>query len=147
MKVKRNTNIVVFSNTRIALQWSLILAAGLCLTACKHNVKVANGGDAPAIYTLSTVNGSTIPARVSHDGTPLEIRSGVFTINADGTCASKMVFVPPSGAESTRDVSASYKREGSRLTMRWKGAGQTTGDLDGDTFTMNNEGMVFIYKK
>jgi hypothetical protein len=58
-----------------------------------------------------------------------------------------MVFVPPSGAESTRDVDATYTQEGSVLRMRWKGAGQTTGTLDGNTFTMNNEGMILQYQK
>jgi hypothetical protein len=31
--------------------------------------------------------------------------------------------------------------------MRWAGAGMTTGTLEGDTFTMNNEGMSFSYHK
>jgi hypothetical protein len=31
--------------------------------------------------------------------------------------------------------------------MQWKGVGQTIGTILGDTFTMDNEGMVFVYKK
>jgi len=31
--------------------------------------------------------------------------------------------------------------------MQWKGAGITTGTIEGSTFTMNNEGMKFVYKK
>ena len=77
----------------------------------------------------------------------MQIRSGSFTINADGTCASKMVFSVQSGPEATHEVSATYTKEGSKLTMQWKGAGKTMGTLDGNTFTMNNEGMVFVYKK
>jgi hypothetical protein len=31
--------------------------------------------------------------------------------------------------------------------MRWKGAGTTTGNIQGSDFTMNNEGMIFAYRK
>ena len=31
--------------------------------------------------------------------------------------------------------------------MKWQGAGMTIGTVEGDTFTMDNEGMVFVYKK
>jgi hypothetical protein len=31
--------------------------------------------------------------------------------------------------------------------MRWQGAGMTIGSVAGDTFTMNNEGMVLAYRK
>jgi hypothetical protein len=47
----------------------------------------------------------------------------------------------------TREVKATYTRQGSKLTMQWEGAGMTTGTVEGDMFTMNNEGMVFSYRK
>ena len=31
--------------------------------------------------------------------------------------------------------------------MKWQGAGLTTGTVEGNTFTMDNEGMLFVYKK
>lgn len=31
--------------------------------------------------------------------------------------------------------------------MRWQGAGVTVGSVEGDTFTMDNEGQVFLYRK
>jgi hypothetical protein len=96
---------------------------------------------------LVSVNSNKVPASVSHDGTALQVRSGSFSIKADGTCSTKTVFVPPSGQEATRDVSATYTKEGSKLTMQWQGAGMTTGTIEGNTFTMDNEGMVFVYKK
>ena len=40
-----------------------------------------------------------------------------------------------------------YPREGPKLTMKWQGAGMTTGTIAGNTFTMNNEGMELVYKK
>ena len=58
-----------------------------------------------------------------------------------------MVIVPPSGTEVTRDVTATYTREGAKLRMQWEGAGRTEGTLANGTFKMNNEGMILEYRK
>lgn len=156
MKTNQNAaSLKLATMTWKAVQYCLLLAAGLALSACKQEAKVttgqeakvATGNDFSGVYTLVTVNGNKMPATVSHDGTALQVRSGTFTINTDGTCSSKVIFVPPSGAEATREVSATYTREGQTLNMQWKGAGKTVGTIEGNTFTMNNEGMVFAYKK
>lgn len=132
---------------RHALQLCFLLTAGLLLSACKQEVKTTLGGDLAGAYALVSVNGKNLPASVSHDGTALQVRSGTFTLKADGTCSTTTIFVPPSGQEATREVSATYIMDGSKLTMRWKGAGTTIGTIEGKTFTMDNEGMVFIYRK
>ena len=134
-------------STKHALQLVVLLTAGLLLSACKQETKVAAGVDPTGVYALVSVNGNAVPASVSHDGTALQVRSGSFTFKADGTCSTKTVFVPPSGTEATREVSATYTKEGSKLTMQWQGAGMTTGTIEGNTFTMDNEGMVFVYTK
>ena len=132
----------------IALQACFLLTAGLFMSACKEEAKVAtDGGDPTGVYTLVSVNGNQVPANVSHDNVTLQVKSGTFNIQTDGTCGTKTAFVPPSGSEVTREVTATYKKDGSTLNMQWKGAGTTTGTLEGDTFTMNNEGMIFVYKK
>ena len=130
-----------------ALQLSLFLAACSFLSACGHNASISEGGDVTGVYLLTSVNGGQVPTRVDHDGTALEVRSGTFTVNADGTCATKTVFLPPSGTEVAREVSATYTKSGSKLTMQWEGAGTTIGTVEGDTLTMQNEGMVFVYRK
>jgi len=110
-------------------------------------IKDANEKDIAGIYALTSVNGKTVPATLSHEGNNLQIRSGSFTIGADGRCASKMTFVPPSGSESTMIVKATSNREGLKLRLQWEGAGTTTGTIQANTFTMENEGMVFVYRK
>ena len=134
-------------NTKNALQLIVLLTAGLLLSACKQETKVTAGADPTGVYSLVSVNGNKVPASVSHEGATLQVRSGSFTIKADGTCGTKTVFVPPSGQEATREVNATYTREGSKLTMQWQGAGTTTGTIEGNSFTMDNEGMVLVYKK
>ncbi|HWQ91528.1 MAG TPA: hypothetical protein VN673_07635 [Clostridia bacterium] len=131
------------------LQLCFVLAAGLVLSACtgQESTHQSAATDFAGEYALVSVDGNPVPAKVTHEGAAIEVRSGTFTIHADGTCGTKTVFVPPSGTEVTREVSATYTKEGPKLTMQWKGAGTTVGTIEGNTFTMNNEGMVFVYKK
>jgi hypothetical protein len=100
--------------------------------------------DMSGSYTLVSIDGHALP--FSHPEGAV-IRSGVFTINKNGTCSSTMTFSSPSGAEASREVTASYTREGSRLTITWTGAGTTIGTIEGNTFTMDNEGIIFAYRK
>jgi ketosteroid isomerase-like protein len=108
------------------------------------------GRDLPDIsgtYNLVSFNGHELPYEFNNEGAVLVIRSGAFTIKADGTCISATTISLPTGAEATREVAATYTREGSKLTMQWVGAGTTFGAADGKTFTMDNEGMTLTYRK
>ena len=131
----------------IVLKLCFILATGLVMSACTRQESALKEAGFAGVYALVSVDGKPVPANITHEGTALQVRSGTFTINADGTCSTTSVFVPPSGTEITREVSATYNREGAKLNMQWKGAGRTTGTIDGNTFTMENEGMVLAYKK
>ncbi len=95
-------------------------------------------------YTLVSVNGNKVPCTLQHEGHTMTIKSGSFNINADGTCGSKMFL---EGREAGIEVKATFVREGKKLTMTWQGAGTTTGTVEGDTFTMENEGMLLAYRK
>ena len=130
-----------------ALHLCFLLTAGLLVSGCKPEAKVSKGGDPAGVYALVSVNGKQVPASVSHDGVALQVRSGTFTLKADGTCSTRTIFVPPSGSATTNEVSATYTKDGSKLTMQWQGAGTTTGTIEGNTFTMNNEGLTFVYRK
>ncbi len=125
----------------------LLFAAAQFLPVRAHAAAASDNADIAGVYTLVSVNGTAVPMTLDHEGAKLVIRSGAFTINADGTCVSKMVFVPPPGQEVTREVKATYTRQGNKLTMQWEGAGTTEGTVEGATFSMNNEGMVLAYRK
>ncbi len=109
--------------------------------------KAANENTISGAYTLMTVNGKQLPATISHDGQAQQIRSGTFTIQPDGKCSSKLTFGPPGGAVSTIEVAATSTRDGPRLRLQWERAGTTSGIIASNTFTMENEGIVFSYKK
>lgn len=140
------------TDTRASLRWrvscsSLGLVVGLLLTACHNETSEPEQIDPSGVYTLVMVDRQEVPTQVMHGEMSVEVRSGVFTIYADGTCRSQSVFVPPGRDAMTREVSATYTKDGAFLTMQWEGAGITTGTVNEETFTMDNEGMLFVYRK
>jgi hypothetical protein len=133
----------------------LLLAIGLFLPACKQEASSPDkqAATAPAksdhvgTYSLVSINGTKLPCTPPHEGGAPEVQAGAITLNDDGTLNTTTTFKVPSGQVTSREVSGTYTREGSRFTMQWTGAGKTTATLEGTTFTMNNEGMMFAYRK
>jgi hypothetical protein len=143
--------------------WCILCALTACvlLSGCKRaetprpvtpasSPAAADAAKLPDIagsYTLVSINGKTLPFTVTHEGPGIQVTSGTFTIRPDGTCTSVVAFLVPSGQSQSREVSATYARDGSKLTMQWQGAGVTNGTVEGDTFTMENEGQLFLYRR
>jgi hypothetical protein len=98
-------------------------------------------------YQLVSVNGKLVPCIVSHEDHEVMVKSGLFTISTNATCRSQSVFCIVGYRDVHRVVDATCTVSGTNLTMRWKGAGVTKGTIEGGTFTMNNEGMIFVYRK
>jgi len=121
----------------------VVVLAG-CYEVTSPTETAANNSNPAGVYELVTVDGINIPGKINHDGHEVMLHSGSVIINADKTCISKTVF----GSEKNqRKVKATYTQKGSTLHMKWIGAGKTDGTIDGDTFTMDNHGMIFVYKK
>lgn len=140
-------NKVDHQTSRIAALGLLALILSLALTGCKNASQSAASLNPVGNYTLISVDGQKVPCRVKHDGVDLTINSGMFTITTNGQCHSVMNFAPPNHAEVRREVSATYTQNGAELTMRWERAGVTKGRINGNQFTMNNEGMILTYEK
>ena len=129
---------------------ALILLAALVLfvlTGCRNAPRASTDINPAGVYTLVSVDGKTVPCNLTHEGVAMLVKSGSFTISADGTCRSLSTFCVPPHPDIHRKVKATYTQNGEDLTMRWERAGITKGRIDGDTFTMNNEGMIFRYRK
>ena len=134
--------------TQRPVQWCVLpLVMAFVWLGGGKNTWAASETNLAGTYTLVSVDGNKVPCNVQHEGTTLTIKSGGFTISADGTCSSKMVFSVVPGSDASREVKATYTRQGAKLTMKWEGAGTTVGTVERDTFTMNNEGMSLVYKK
>lgn len=129
------------------LQWFfLCLLMALGWVGCKQDAKVADDINPTGTYALVTINGNTLPYTIKSEGGVIA-KSGSFTINADGTCSSKIILSRPAGDDATMEVKATYTLKGSTLTMKWQGAGTTTGTIEENKFSMVNEGVTFAYRK
>jgi len=154
MKTKSNPLTLKLQNTKPQPVTPRFL--GLCLisaclmlagTGCKNRTGGNANLDPAGVYTLVSVDGKSVPCDLAHEGAALTIKSGVFTITADGHCSSQITFSVPARGDMNREVKATYTRQGAELTMQWEGAGMTMGNVQGNTFTMTNEGSVFAYRK
>jgi hypothetical protein len=123
---------------------AILLLAG---AGCKNETKVNTDLDPTGVYALVSVDGNSLPCSLTHEGASPTIKSGTFTITADSHCRSQITFSLPARGDMSREVNATYTRRGAELTMQWEGAGVTMGNVQGNTFTMTNEGMVFAYRK
>ena len=130
---------------RSALSLILFSALALASSACGSSRAVAPVNEIVGDYTLVAVNGSAVPADVEHDGVTMRVMSGSMSFRSDGTCRSTMRFIAPTGQEAVNTVAADYTVSGETVTMRWQGAGTTTGVLQGNAFTMDNVGMILRY--
>jgi hypothetical protein len=133
--------------TALALLAAFALFALFALTGCKNESSATADINPAGDYALVSVDGKTVPCSLSHEGVAMIVKSGTFTFNSDGTCRSLSTFSVPPHPDVHREVKATYTRQGAELTMRWQGAGMTKGRLNGHEFTMNNEGMIFSYRK
>ena len=126
---------------------SLLAVLGLfAFTGCQKEIRPVVI-DPTGIYNLVSVDGKTVPCALTHEGMTPTIKSGMFTINTNGSCTSLITFSVPERGDMRREVKASYTLNGAELTMRWEGAGMTKGQIQGNQFTMTNEGMIFSYRK
>lgn len=143
------TSFALRTRTSIVRGLALLGTAWVALAAsgCRQHAAAPSASDIAGTYALVSVDGAGLPASIRHDAARLEVRSGSFEIKPDGTCHCRTVFVPPSGKEITRDTHAQFTRQGTHLKMKWQHAGQTEGTVDADTFTMNNEGTVFVFRR
>jgi len=93
------------------------------------------------------VNANSVPYTFTTEGVSITIKKGLFTINSDGTCIRNITLASPNKPEISNDVKATYTLAGSTLTMNWERAGIMTGTVTGNTFTMDDRGMVFVFQK
>ena len=148
---------------RFTMSAAIVLAAacaplGGCTNAVHSTATPPDAGPAAApaatvpadisgTYSLVSINGAPLPYTMTNEPPGVQVTSGTFVFGADGTCGSTIAFVLPSGQASSREVKATWVREGATLTMTWQGAGVTRGTLAGGRFDMDNEGQRFTYEK
>ena len=147
MKTKHPSTTAIVSGTSRIITLGLLAVLMLFASAgCQKEARTA-ALDPAGTYNLVSVDGKNVPCSLTHEGVTPTIKSGVFTINTNGSCRSLITFSVPERGDMNREVNASYTLNGAELTMQWEGAGMTKGQIHGNQFSMTNEGMVFFYQK
>jgi hypothetical protein len=134
----------------------IVLAAALAaslLAACPSSEKAKAPKAKEAVmsttYNLVSIEGQPVPCSPMHGGHRVpEVAGGTMTINSDGTFTHEMKFTDPRvKPASPNNTPGTYTRQGDALILKWPRAGYTKVTIEGDTLTMNNEGMIFVYRK
>src|SRR5437867_2196541 len=107
-------NVLMTSKSNWRFPTLLLVAATIGLAGCKTRNPAVADLEPVGTYALLSVDGNPVPCTTQHNGTSMTIKSGAFTINADGTCGSKMTFSVQSRGDTTREVKATYKQDGSK---------------------------------
>ena len=79
-----------------------------------------------------------------------EVLAGTLRLRADGTFLMAMSYRSlPNGTQRffVLPFSGSFGPVGGDYMMTWDGAGRTPVSVRGDTLFLNNEGMVFAYRR
>ena len=124
-------------------------------------VGAACGGDSPTqptsnsvagTWSLQTVNGAALPYVAAQVGLDkVELTSDVITAVASGSFTQiTQVRVTQNGQVSTQSIpdAGSYTLNGTAVTFTFNNDGSSgTGSLTGNTLTVAQDGLVFVYKK
>lgn len=106
------------------------------------------------IYRLVTIDGRAIPVAPVHPGAPAnvqapEVLASTMILRPDGSFIMAMAYrnAPGRPQYSAQPFSGTYAPDSDAFVARWDGAGSTRLTLANDTLVMNNEGMLFAYRK
>lgn len=149
--MKTTTSLVhVFRELKTPRSIALLVLASVFMigiTGCRRSEGSQANIDPSGVYHLLAVDSKAVPCNLTHEGASITVKSGSLTIHPNGTCVSLTTFSVAGHPEINREVKATYTVNGAELTLKWERAGTTKGKVDGDTFTMNNEGMIFSYQQ
>lgn len=144
--MKANRSAVDYTVRIIAV--SLLAFLLLCMLARGQAQTADKAATSPAgVYTLLSVDGKNVPCVINHDGRKMNVQAGTFTITTNGQVTSVMTVSVGDRKDIRIERTATYTVKNSELTMKWQNAGMTKGALAGQTFTMTNEGMAYVYRK
>ena len=104
-----NANLETFL-PRIAALSLLVVLLLLALTGCKNQTPVTASLNPGGDYTLVSIDGRNVPCNLTHEGAAMIVKSGSFTINADGT------VIP-----SNTNIAGKWKEEAGGIRLIWPG--------------------------
>jgi hypothetical protein len=141
------TNRLAVDYTVRIIAVSLLTLLLLSVLARGHAQTASQAASPAGIYTLVSVDGKNVPCTINHDGRKMDVQSGAFTISTNGQVTSVMTVSVGDRKDIRIERTATYTAKNAELTMKWQNAGITKGAVAGQTFTMTNEGMAYVYRK
>ncbi|GJM27090.1 MAG: hypothetical protein DHS20C16_35050 [Phycisphaerae bacterium] len=139
----------MWDSTRAGMTFAVIALAGIAL-GCKTTGEESTDPDTDVtgIYHLISIEGNPIPYAPMHLGRRQpQVVAGTITLHDGGTFASTMEYANDAGKTMSRAFAGTYTMDGAEFILSWAGAGRTRATIEENTFTMNNEGMLFVYEK
>ena len=123
-------------------------------------IAVACGSDSPTqptnasiagTWNLTSVNGTGLPFVINQSGTDkVELVSDVVTATATGTYTEMFSFRETLNGvvtTTTEPDNGTYTINGTAITLHSSTNGSITGALNGNTFTLVDQGFVFLFTK
>ena len=125
----------------------LMVASAGCL-----NEDVVGSSTATGVYTLRTVNNSSLPYAVSESGgTKVEVLADSITLSQGGTYAETIRVRTTSNGQATtetREDAGAYTFFNITVTLTsGRGRVERRGKIEATTMTIVEEGLTSIYKK
>ena len=102
-------------------------------------------------YTLRTINGQDLPFTIEAallDG-KIELAAGSLRINSDNTFSLSLTLATTEGGTTTSETettTGSYTLNETAITLTSDGE-TVTGSITGNTLTLIDEGLTFVYQK
>ena len=138
-------------------RFAIIAAACLLpLAACTARTPGDEAPDprlasAAGIYVLATIDGHALPHAPTHGGHAApEVSAATLELAPDGSFRMSMRYRMGSGAKErtgTRDFTGRARVADEAFRLKWDGAGETAARLRGDTLVLDNEGVLFAYRR
>ena len=102
-------------------------------------------------YTLRTINGQDLPFTIEAallDG-KIELAAGSLRINSDNTFSLSLTLATTEGGTTTSETettTGAYTLNETAITLTSDGE-TVTGSITGNTLTLIDEGLTFVYQK
>ena len=102
-------------------------------------------------WVLTSVNGASLPAVISQTGTAkVEMVSNVVTAMAAGAYTDVYqvrTTINGQSTTTTTTVTGTFSVSGTSVTLHSSTGGSSAGTIAGNTFTMNQDGLVLVFTK
>lgn len=129
--------------------WRIPMVVTLAFVcACAGDPASPNTGAEFGTYSLMALDDRPVPTSIPEAGGQVEVLSSTLILSAGRKLRMTTTFRPSAGATPiSNELTGSYTLHGNAFTFTYSSGGRNAGTLDGDTIRMQNEGVVWLFRK